>query len=134
MQVFWRSGDISQIDNIIPCSARTSRVMMSIVFRLSPTIGPRWLHFDEIHQNTAASAIGNRPANDSTACRQPSHISQDRYRKVDGRDCEEAGMKFERHESEQQTGEIESAGSDLALCPFVTKTVTSEPQHDCPLF
>jgi hypothetical protein len=34
-------------------------------------------------------------------------------------------MKAGCHESGQQTGEIESLGSDLARRPFVTKTVTN---------
>jgi hypothetical protein len=114
MPVFTRSGDISQIDNNILCRACTSRLIMSIVFRLSPTLGPRWLHFDEIHQYPVESAIGNRPANDSTDYPLPTHINRDRHHKVDEQDCEEAEMKTARHESGQQTGEIESVGSDLA--------------------
>jgi len=53
------------------------------------------------------------------------HYRRDRYHKVDEQDCEEVEMKDRRHESGQQTGEIESLGSDLALRPFVTKTVTN---------
>jgi hypothetical protein len=34
-------------------------------------------------------------------------------------------MKAGQHRSGQQTGEIASLGSDLALRPFVTKTVTN---------
>jgi hypothetical protein len=114
MPVFTRSGDISQIDNNILCRACTSRLIMSIVFRLSPTIGPRRLHFDEIHQYPVESAIGNRPANDSTDYPRPTHINRDRHHKVDEQECEEAEMKTARHESGQQTGEIESVGTDLA--------------------
>jgi hypothetical protein len=127
MQVFGRSGDISQIDNIIAlCSASTSRVIVSIPFQPSPSSGPRWIHFDEIHQNPMGDqAIGNRPVNDSTLIRYPTHIGRDRYPKVDEQDCEGAEMIAGRRELGQQTGEIESVGRDLALRSFVTKNVTN---------
>jgi hypothetical protein len=87
---------------------------MSIVLRLSPTICPRRLHFDEIHQYPVESAIGNRAANDSTDYLLTTHINRDRHHKVDEQDCDEAEMKTARHKSGQQTSGIEPVGSDLA--------------------
>jgi hypothetical protein len=51
------------------------------------------------------------------------HFSRDGDHKADEQDCEEVEMKAGRHESGQQTGEIESVGSDLALRPFVTGAI-----------
>jgi hypothetical protein len=97
MQVFMRSGETRQVDNIILCSAAcTPRMMASIVSRLQTFTDHHLLHFERV-------------------C----------YHRVDELDLEEAWMKVGQHASRQQTGEIESVGSDLALRPFVTKSVTN---------
>jgi hypothetical protein len=82
MQVFMRSGETRQIDNIILSSAAcTPRMMASIVTRLQ-----------------------------TFADRHASHFGRDRFHRVDEQDCEEAGMKAGQHGSGQQAFEIESVG------------------------